>query len=110
MTDQKELRVKRGELKIIDELRDYVIATYNQHYRTENEDGDEIQVLDIWEALDMDIAAMHSNIVKYAFRYGRKNGYNRKDLFKILHYTVLLIHYSEQRGLFTVVDPQLESV
>ena len=38
------------------------------------------------------------NIMKYAQRYGKKDGYNRKDLQKVLHYALiaLSVHDSNQ--------------
>jgi len=30
--------------------------------------------------------------LKYAQRYGRKDGYNRKDLQKVLHYAIMALH------------------
>ena len=32
------------------------------------------------------------NILKYAQRYGKKEGYNRKDLLKVLHYGIIALH------------------
>ena len=32
------------------------------------------------------------NIMKYAQRYGKKNGYNRKDLMKIIHYAIIAMY------------------
>ena len=32
------------------------------------------------------------NVLKYAQRYGRKEGYNRKDLMKVLHYTIMALY------------------
>jgi len=40
--------------------------------------------------------ACHSNIIKYAMRYGKKEGYNKKDLLKIIHYTILLWHFTQE--------------
>jgi hypothetical protein len=31
------------------------------------------------------------NVLKYAQRYGKKQGYNRADLMKILHYTIIAL-------------------
>ena len=31
------------------------------------------------------------NIIKYAQRYGKKDGKNQQDLLKILHYTIMLL-------------------
>ena len=28
-------------------------------------------------------------------RYGKKDGYNKKDLMKIIHYTILLWHFTQ---------------
>ena len=32
------------------------------------------------------------NILKYAQRYGKKDGYNRADLFKVIHYGFLALY------------------
>ena len=32
------------------------------------------------------------NILKYAQRYGKKDGYNKNDLLKIIHYSILALH------------------
>ena len=32
------------------------------------------------------------NVLKYASRYGKKDGANRTDLMKIMHYTLLAIN------------------
>ena len=32
------------------------------------------------------------NVLKYAQRYGKKDGFNRDDLMKILHYTLIAMH------------------
>ena len=39
------------------------------------------------------------NILKYAQRYGKKDGYNRKDLLKVLHYAIMALYvHDEERG------------
>jgi len=44
------------------------------------------------------------NIMKYAMRYGKKNGKDYKDLLKIIHYAIILLSTSHQsktnKGLF----------
>ena len=37
------------------------------------------------------------NILKYAQRYGRKNGHNRADLMKILHYGIIMLHIHDNK-------------
>ena len=36
------------------------------------------------------------NILKYAQRYGKKEGYNRKDLMKVLHYTIMALYVHDE--------------
>ena len=78
----------RNEGRIIDDFRHYVDSTYNAHYAGSNG----VQVTDIWEAQGIAKHAYMSNISKYAFRFGRKEGENIKDVFKIMHYCVLLLN------------------
>jgi hypothetical protein len=33
--------------------------------------------------------------LKYIMRYGKKDGFNKKDLLKVIHYTVLLWHFTQ---------------
>ena len=35
-----------------------------------------------------------SNIIKYASRFGKKNGSDRSDLLKVIHYAILLYYFS----------------
>ena len=74
------------------ELSDYIAGTYGQHYSAGN---DEIQTLDLIEACGDAEAFCRSNILKYASRYDRK-GTARRDIIKILHYALLLLHFSDK--------------
>ena len=38
------------------------------------------------------------NILKYAQRYGRKNGKSRADLMKILHYGIIMLHIHDEES------------
>jgi hypothetical protein len=42
--------------------------------------------------LDMEKGFTLGNIMKYAKRYGNKEGKNRKDLLKILHYGIIMLN------------------
>jgi hypothetical protein len=83
---------KYNEEEIIKELKDYIIGTYRQHYSSGAEG---IQTLDLINACGDAEAFCRSNILKYASRYDKK-GTARRDLMKVLHYAVLLIHFSDQ--------------
>ena len=82
--------MKYNEEALLKELKDYIAGTYNQHYAT-----DKIQTLDLIDACGDAEAFCRSNILKYASRYDKK-GTARRDLMKVLHYAVLLIHFSDQ--------------
>ena len=85
---------KYNEDKIISELRDYISSTYNQHYSAGD---DKIQTLDLIEACGDGEAFCRSNILKYASRKEKK-GTARRDLMKILHYAVLLMHFNDKNA------------
>ena len=84
--------MKYDEDTILHELRDYITSTYNQHYSAGN---DAIQTLDLIEACGDAESFCRSNILKYASRYDKK-GTARRDIMKILHYAVLLMHFSDK--------------
>jgi hypothetical protein len=86
---------KYNEEELLQELRDYISGTYGQHYSAGN---DSIQTLDLIEACGDAEAFCRSNILKYASRYDRK-GTARRDIIKILHYGLLLLHFSDKTSV-----------
>ena len=82
--------MKYSEEKIIKEISEYVRNTYDQHYIEV-----EVQTLDFIEACGDAKAFCRSNILKYASRYDKK-GTPRKDILKIIHYAMLLLHFSDK--------------
>ncbi len=78
---------KFNEDSLVSELKTYIDSTYNQHYAS-----------DKYQATDVIIDSGHGegfcigNIMKYAKRYGNKQGKNRKDLLKILHYGIIMLN------------------
>ena len=83
---------KYNEDALLTELRDYITGTYGQHYSAGN---DSIQTLDLIEACGDAEAFCRSNILKYASRYDKK-GSARRDIIKILHYGLLLLHFNDK--------------
>ena len=83
---------KYNEDALLKELSDYIAGTYGQHYSAGN---DSIQTLDLIEACGDAEPFCRSNILKYASRYDRK-GTARRDIIKILHYALLLLHFSDK--------------
>lgn len=83
-------KYKYNEKQILDEVSEYVLSTYQGHYVASNE----IQTLDVWEALDSAESTCRDTALKYLMRFGKKEGKNKKDLLKAIHYIVLLMHFS----------------
>ena len=71
-------------------MRVYIDRTYEQHYAGGK-----------YQATDMILDAGHGegfclgNIMKYAMRYGKKDGKNKQDLQKIIHYAIIAIHLQD---------------
>ena len=87
-------RYKYDEESILKELSDYISGTYNAHYSAGD---DKIQTLDLIEACGDGEAFCRSNILKYPSRYDKK-GTARRDIMKILHYAVLLMHFNDKNA------------
>lgn len=75
---------KYNEGSLIKEVKTYIDSTYTQHYA-----GGPVQPGELMMAIGIGGAYFTGNIIKYAARYGKKNGYNRKDLLKIIHYAIM---------------------
>ena len=86
------IEYKFNEKEILKEIQKYVDSTYEQHYATGKIQSTEF-IIDISHGLGFTVG----NIIKYAQRYGKKDGFNRKDLFKVIHYAIiaLSIHKGE---------------
>jgi len=80
--------VKYNEEKILKEIGDYIKSTYGQHYAQVKEG---VQVQDLLRSVGIDKDFCQANAIKYLARFGKKDGRNRKDLLKAVHYIVLLM-------------------
>ena len=81
---------KYNEDKILKQLEHYIAGTYNQHYVDRTGGGTEQTLDKIKHNRREGFCA--GNITKYTDRYDTK-GTPRADLFKVLHYTILLINH-----------------
>jgi len=85
MSKKVDYRYNEGDL--IAELQQYVDDTYNGHYSRNK-----------FQATEFIIDSGHGegfclgNVMKYAQRYGKKDGYNRADILKVLHYALIMLH------------------
>tara|TARA_B100000902_G_C27047737_1_gene782544 strand:+ start:228 stop:593 length:366 start_codon:yes stop_codon:yes gene_type:complete len=78
---------KYNEGALIKELQSYIDETYGQHYSQNKYQATEF-IIDGGHGMGFCIG----NILKYAQRYGKKDGTNRKDLLKVLHYAIIALH------------------
>ena len=76
-----------SEDKILKELKEYIDSTYKQHYSKNKFQATEF-IMDSGHGEGFCIG----NIMKYAQRFGKKDGKNRKDLLKVIHYGIMALH------------------
>lgn len=79
-------KYREGEL--LQEAANYIASTYGQHYA--GKDG--VQALDLIFSAGHGEGFCIGDALKYLSRYGRKEGHNRKDLLKAIHYIVLAMY------------------
>lgn len=97
VNEDKNISYKYAEDSIISDLKDYIDDTYSGHYTT-NEQS--IECFDAWIALGDSTPTFRNTAIKYLWRYGKKNGNNKKDLMKALHYVMMCLyldHYKDNK-------------
>jgi len=86
----KKIDYKYNEGKILAELKEYIDSTYDEHYSKNR-----------FQATEFIIDGGHGegfcigNIMKYAQRYGKKGGKNKRDLLKVIHYGIIALYINE---------------
>ena len=86
----ENVNYKYNEGNALTELKEYIDSTYDEHY-SENK----------FQATEFIIDGGHGegfcigNIMKYAQRYGKKDGKNRRDLLKVIHYGIIALYINE---------------
>jgi len=94
MIMKKQITYKYDEDKALTELKNYIDNTYNEHYSKNK-----------FQATEFIIDGGHGegfcigNILKYAQRYGKKNGKDRKDLLKVIHYGIIALYTNKLEKL-----------
>ena len=81
----RKLLFKYKEDEILAEVMEYIAGTYSAHYGDQN-----IQIQDVFDQMGISEAFTRGAAMKYLFRFGKKDGKNRKDLFKCINYCCLL--------------------
>ena len=89
---------KYHEEEILKDIEEYVSGTYQGHYTGNSHEFRKVQTIDLMASKDLAAAFCQANIIKYGSRYGNKDGKNKKDLLKVIHYAMLLAHFDGHYG------------
>ena len=89
---------KYHEEEILKDIEEYVSGTYKGHYTGNSHEYRNVQTLDLMASKDLASGFCQANILKYGSRYGNKDGKNTKDLMKVIHYAMLLLHFDGHYG------------
>ena len=84
---------KYHEEEILKDIEEYVSGTYQGHYTGNSHEFRKVQTIDLMASKDLASGFCQANILKYGRRYGNKDGRNQKDLMKVIHYAMLLLHF-----------------
>ena len=84
---------KYHEEEILKDIQEYVSGTYQGHYTGNSHEFRKVQTIDLMASKDLASGFCQANILKYGSRYGNKDGRNQKDLMKVIHYAMLLLHF-----------------
>lgn len=82
-----------NEDKLLEDVKRYIDSTYGQHYVAKD-----IQVVDVWESLGTLETTARDTAIKYLCRYGKKEGRNKKDLLKAIHYIILMMYAGQEQS------------
>ena len=83
----------RDEDNNLEQALSYIANTYGEHYRSQQS---EIQLIDVWQSRGTLLTTAIDTAIKYLWRFGRKGGYNKKDIFKSIHYSLLALYAADQ--------------
>ena len=101
---------KYHEEEILKDIEEYVSSTYQGHYTGSKHEFRKVQTIDLMAARDIASNFCQANILKYGSRYGSKDGRNQKDLMKVIHYAMLLLHFDGHYGEPSVPSDDFEQM
>ena len=93
---------KFNEGQIIQDLKNYIDKTYESHYAN----GVKRQATEIIIDQGHGTGFCMGNILKYAQRYGKKEGRNKNDLLKVIHYAIIQLSQDHYKSLEDVMNPK----
>lgn len=83
-----------NEEKLLEEMLQYINGTYNAHYSQ-----NQYQSTQIIEDMGHGMGFALGNVIKYCQRYGKKQGFNRDDLKKVIHYGVIALAMHDREDI-----------
>ena len=90
---------------ILDDVKRYIDKTYRSHYSTTHKQATEI-IIDQGHGEGFCMG----NILKYAQRYGKKEGKNKRDLLKVIHYAIIQLSQDHYKNDKTLLDTLQEEI
>jgi len=81
-----------NEKDLLEEMQEYIDSTYDAHYSQ-----DKYQSTEIIEDMGHGMGFALGNVIKYCQRYGKKNGFNRDDLKKVIHYGIIALAMHDRK-------------
>ena len=107
---QRNHQYKYHEEEILKDIEEYVSRTYQGHYTGTKHEFRKVQTIDLMAARDIASHFCQANILKYGSRYGSKDGRNKTDLLKVIHYAMLLLHFDGHYGEPSVPSDDFEQM
>ena len=89
----KSIEYAFNEDEILDEMQEYIDSTYDAHYSQ-----NQYQSTEIIEDMGHGMGFAIGNVIKYCQRYGKKAGYNRDDLKKVIHYGIIALAMHDRQS------------
>ncbi len=89
--ETSKINYKYSEDLFMLNLHDHVKGTYSKHY------GGNIQPVEFIMSNAETLDYLKGNVVKYIYRYGKKNGANPEDLYKAVHFMMMMLHYKDKK-------------
>jgi hypothetical protein len=85
------IEYKYNEDEFIENLLEHVNSTYSTHY------AGTIQPVEFIMSNAETLDYLKGNIIKYIHRYGKKDGHNSKDLYKAIHFIMMMDMYAQSK-------------
>lgn len=82
-----------NEDELLEDIKKYIDSTYEAHYAQ-----GKYQSTQFIEDCGHGMGFSLGNVLKYAQRYGKKDGFNRADLMKVIHYGIIALSIHDREN------------